>query len=62
VRGNLDVEFSSHNEHMGFDLCLPDDQEGEFLVAKTIWQCQSLRVNEGEATGLWYATKWTFEL
>ncbi|AES96454.1 hypothetical protein MTR_5g037330 [Medicago truncatula] len=21
-----------------------------FLVAKTIWQCQSLRVNEGEAT------------
>ncbi|AES96447.2 transmembrane protein, putative [Medicago truncatula] len=32
VRGNLDVDFSSHNEHMGFNLCLPDDWESSWWV------------------------------
>jgi hypothetical protein len=55
--GNVDASFSSIRNRTGIDICLRDD-EGAFVLAKTMSLSPMSSVLVGEALGLLYAMQW----
>ncbi|PNX70857.1 cytochrome p450, partial [Trifolium pratense] len=58
---NIDASFSSQLSRVGIDMCIRDD-EGRFVLAKTIWKSPICNVDLGEALGLLHAIRWVQEL
>lgn len=61
VKCNVDAAFFKEENKTGFGLYLRDDN-GSFLLAKSVWIPQLLSVSEGEVTGLYHALKWMEDL
>ncbi|KAK2423742.1 hypothetical protein QL285_034175 [Trifolium repens] len=58
---NVDASFSSRLNRVGIGMCIRDDQ-GRFVIAKTVWKSPIMNVDLGEAIGLLSAIKWVHEL
>ncbi|CAJ2649711.1 unnamed protein product [Trifolium pratense] len=58
---NIDASFSSHSNQVGIGICIRDD-EGRYVLAKSMWLSPICNVDIGEALGLFHAIKWVSEL
>ncbi|CAJ2674072.1 unnamed protein product [Trifolium pratense] len=58
---NIDASFSSHSNQVGIGICIRDD-EGRYVLAKSMWLSPICNVDIGEALGLLHAIKWVSEL
>ncbi|KAK2456658.1 hypothetical protein QL285_004006 [Trifolium repens] len=58
---NVDASFSSRLNRVGIGMCIRDDQ-GRFVIAKTVWKSPIINVDLGEAIRLLSAIKWVHKL
>ncbi|MCI32028.1 cytochrome P450, partial [Trifolium medium] len=58
---NVDVSFSSSRNRVGLGMCIRDD-DGSFVLAKTMWILPLCNVDVGEALGVLHAINWVHEL
>ncbi|XP_045821752.1 uncharacterized protein LOC123914595 [Trifolium pratense] len=54
---NIDASFTTQFNRVGIGMCIRDD-EGRFVLAKTIWKSPICNVDLGEALGLLHAIRW----
>jgi hypothetical protein len=59
--GNIDASFSSQRNRVGIGMSIRDD-EGRFLLAKTMWMSPICNVDIGEALELFHTLNWVWEL
>jgi ribonuclease HI len=58
---NVDASFATQSNRVGLGMCIRDD-EGRFVIAKTMWISPLCNVSLGEALGLFHAINWVREL
>jgi hypothetical protein len=58
---NVDAYFSSRLNRVGIRMCIRNDQ-GRFVIAKTVWTSSIMNVDTGEAIRLLSAIKWVHDL
>ncbi|PNX87003.1 cytochrome p450 [Trifolium pratense] len=58
---NIDASFSAQQNRVGLGMCIRDD-EGRFVLAKTMWISPICSVDLGEALRLIHAINWVREL
>jgi ribonuclease HI len=61
LKCNIDASFSNSLDRTGIGVCIRDD-EGSFVLAKTIHFSPKCSVPLGEALGLLYALQWLRDL
>jgi ribonuclease HI len=61
MKCNVDASFSASRNRFGIGMCIRDD-EGQFVLAKTMWFTLMCSVDEGEALGLYHAMRWISDL
>lgn len=60
MKCKVDASFSASRNRFGIG-CTRDD-EGQFVLAKTMWFALMCSVDEGEALGLYHAMRWISDL
>lgn len=60
MKCNVDASFSASRNRFGIG-CTRDD-EGQFVLAKTMWFALMCSVDEGDALGLYHAMRWISDL
>ncbi|CAJ2657411.1 unnamed protein product [Trifolium pratense] len=58
---NIDASFRKQRNHIDFGICIRDD-EGRFVLAKTMWSSPTCEVDLEEALGLLHTINWVHEL
>jgi hypothetical protein len=58
---NIDASFSVSTNKVGLGMCIRDE-EGRFVLAKTMWFSPICSVDIGEALGLYHAVWWVHDL
>ncbi|XP_039682833.1 uncharacterized protein [Medicago truncatula] len=58
---NIDASFSTSTNKVGLGMCIRDE-EGRFVLAKTMWFSLVCSVDIGEALGLYHAVRWVHDL
>ncbi|CAJ2663088.1 unnamed protein product [Trifolium pratense] len=58
---NIDASFSTQQNRVGLGMCIRDD-EGRFVLAKTMWISPICSVDLGKALGLFHAINWVHDL
>lgn len=61
MKCNVDASFSASRNQFGIEMCIRDD-EGQFVLAKTMWFALMCSVDAGEALGLYHAMRWISDL
>jgi hypothetical protein len=61
MKCNVDASFSASQNRFGIGMCIRDE-EGQFVLAKTMWFAPMCSVDEGEALGLYHAMRWINDL
>jgi hypothetical protein len=59
--GSIDASFSSQRNRVGIGMSIRDD-EGRFLLAKTMWMSPICIVDIGETLELFHTLNWVWEL